>query len=161
MFCFSFRDRCTRFLRLIEEGGPFDHFWGVMRGYSSGGSSRPSYPCSRPYGVLAPCAAGDEGRRPYEVLSAYGANPALSQRHLRGCTRVLVFSGSCWQQPLFSADIFWFLDVVAGELNHRWATEQDFSDHLNSRAGQDKYLMIGLATAADEAGLKPSANEGL
>lgn len=73
------------------------------------------------------------------------------------------------KQPLFtspfgdvflqSADGFWFLDVVGGELNHRWATEQDFSECLNSRAGQDEYLMIGLATAAEEAGLKPSASE--
>lgn len=73
------------------------------------------------------------------------------------------------KQPLFtspfgdvflqSADGFWFLDVVGGELNHRWSTEQEFSGSLNSRAGQDEYLMIGLAEAADEAGLKPSASE--
>lgn len=73
------------------------------------------------------------------------------------------------KQPLFtspfgdvffqSAEGFWFLDVVGGELNHRWSTESEFSETLNSRAGQDEYLMIGLAKAADEAGLKPSASE--
>lgn len=73
------------------------------------------------------------------------------------------------KQPLFTspfgdvflqaADGFWFLDVIGGELNHRWSTEQEFSECLNSRAGQDEYLMIGLATAADEAGLKPNASE--
>ncbi|WP_377652711.1 T6SS immunity protein Tdi1 domain-containing protein [Paenarthrobacter sp. YIM B13468] len=58
-----------------------------------------------------------------------------------------------------SADGFWFLDVVGGELNHGWSTEQEFSESLNTREGQDQYLMIGLAKAADEAGLKPGASE--
>lgn len=73
------------------------------------------------------------------------------------------------KQPLFTSpfgdiffrttDGFWFLDVVGGELNHRWSTEQALSESLNSRTGQDEYLMIGLAKAADEAGLKPGASE--
>ncbi|MFJ6537232.1 hypothetical protein ACIQH5_13495 [Paenarthrobacter sp. NPDC091711] len=73
------------------------------------------------------------------------------------------------KQPLFtspfgdvffqSTDGFWFLDVVGGEISHRWSTEREFSASLNSRAGQDEYLMLGLASAADEAGLKPGALE--
>ena len=54
-----------------------------------------------------------------------------------------------------SQDGFWFLDLLAGELSRRWATEDDFSNSLNSREGQDEYLMIGLASEAESAGLRP------
>jgi hypothetical protein len=54
-----------------------------------------------------------------------------------------------------SADGFWFLDLLAGELSRRWATESDFSSSLNSREGQDEYLMIGLASEAESTGLLP------
>lgn len=41
-------------------------------------------------------AAGVNGG-PRELLAGYGTNPALFQRRLLCCTRVLVFCGPCWQ----------------------------------------------------------------
>lgn len=54
-----------------------------------------------------------------------------------------------------SADGFWFLDLLAGEFSRRWVTEDEFSSSLNSREGQDEYLMVGLAGEAESAGLVP------
>lgn len=73
------------------------------------------------------------------------------------------------KRPLFTSpfgdvffegkDGFWFLDILAGDINRRWESESDFSSSLNSRAGQDEYLMIGLASQADSAGLRPGEAE--
>lgn len=67
------------------------------------------------------------------------------------------------KRPLFTSpfgdvffqgpDGFWFLDLLAGELSRRWGSEGEFSGSLNSREGQDEYLMIGLASEAESAGL--------
>ena len=54
---------------------------------------------------------------------------------------------------------FWFLDVIAGELTRLWSSEGDLSAVLNSREGQDDYLMIGLAHQAENAGLQPGGAE--
>ena len=54
---------------------------------------------------------------------------------------------------------FWFLDVLAGEVSCPWSSERDMSAELNTREGQDQYLMIGLADQAASAGLQPSAGE--
>ena len=79
------------------------------------------------------------------------------------------FLGISDKRPLFtspfgdvffeSAGGFWFLDLLAGELSQRWATERDFSSALNSREGQDEYLMIGLASEAERAGLLPGESQ--
>jgi hypothetical protein len=58
-----------------------------------------------------------------------------------------------------SRDGFWFLDLLAGEISRLWETENDFSSSLNSREGQDEYLMIRLASEADSAGLRPGEAE--
>jgi hypothetical protein len=58
-----------------------------------------------------------------------------------------------------SRDGFWFLDLLAGEISRRWETESDFTRSLNSREGQDEYLMIELASEADSAGLQPGEAE--
>jgi hypothetical protein len=58
---------------------------------------------------------------------------------------------------LQSDDGFWFLDLVAGELSRRWETERDLSSSLNSRHGQDEYLMIELASQAESSAFTPAA----
>ncbi|MBT2532161.1 DUF1851 domain-containing protein [Arthrobacter sp. ISL-48] len=60
----------------------------------------------------------------------------------------------------FQADNgFWFLDVLAGELNHQWSTQDELNAELNSRSGQDEYLMISLAGQAESSGLQPGEGE--
>ena len=54
---------------------------------------------------------------------------------------------------------FFFLDVLAGELRRPWASQDDLSAELNSRAGQDEYLMISLANEAERSGLQPGEGE--
>jgi hypothetical protein len=73
------------------------------------------------------------------------------------------------KRPLFSSpfgdvffegkDGFWFLDLLSGEITRRWESESDFSTSLNSREGQDEYLMIGLASEAESSGLRPGEAE--
>lgn len=58
-----------------------------------------------------------------------------------------------------SAEGFWFLDLLAGELSRRWETESDFSSSLHSREGQDEYLMLGLASEAESTGLLPEETQ--
>lgn len=54
---------------------------------------------------------------------------------------------------------FWFLDLIAGELSCQWPSEGELGAELNTREGQDEYLMIGLAGQAENAGLQPSDTE--
>lgn len=73
------------------------------------------------------------------------------------------------KRPLFTSpfgdvffegkDGFWFLDLLSGEISRRWESESDFSTSLNSREGQDEYLMIGLASEAESSGLRPGEAE--
>jgi hypothetical protein len=73
------------------------------------------------------------------------------------------------KRPLFTSpfgDVFlqadsglWFLDVISGELSCQWSSEGDLSAELNTREGQDEYLMIGLADQAEKAGLEPREAE--
>jgi hypothetical protein len=43
---------------------------------------------------------------------------------------------------------FWFLDTVDGTITRAWATEDELRGSLRSVAGQDRYLLAGLAEAA-------------
>ncbi|MCA4135314.1 T6SS immunity protein Tdi1 domain-containing protein [Arthrobacter sp. M4] len=54
---------------------------------------------------------------------------------------------------------FWFLDVLGGELRHLWANQDELNAELNSRSGQDEYLMLGLASQAESSGLHPGEGE--
>lgn len=54
---------------------------------------------------------------------------------------------------------FWFLDVLAGELRHQWSNQDELNAELNSRSGQDEYLMLTLASQAESAGLLPGKGE--
>jgi hypothetical protein len=48
---------------------------------------------------------------------------------------------------------YWFLDTVEGTLTSQWSTGEMLQGELNTEEGQDKYLLGGLAMAADRAGL--------
>jgi hypothetical protein len=48
---------------------------------------------------------------------------------------------------------FWFLDSVEGTLTRTWETGDQLQSQLNTPEGQDRYLLAGLAAAADRAGL--------
>jgi hypothetical protein len=58
-----------------------------------------------------------------------------------------------------ASDGFFLLDVLAGELRRPWSNQDDLSAELNSRAGQDEYLMISLASEAERSGLQPGEGE--
>src|SRR3954467_10649803 len=50
---------------------------------------------------------------------------------------------------------FSFLDTVGGRLDRVWSDAASLQADINDPTSQDKYLMTGLAHAADGAGLSP------
>jgi len=58
-----------------------------------------------------------------------------------------------------SEDGFWFLDVLGGKLTRNWHSGAKLQAALNTRDGQDNYLMVALATAANELNLHPGDHE--
>ena len=75
------------------------------------------------------------------------------------------------KQPLFTSpfgdvffqaqDGFWFLDLLEGTLTRPWPDADALQAELNTAAGQDRYLMAGLAFAAERQGIIPSARQVL
>lgn len=75
------------------------------------------------------------------------------------------------KQPLFTSpfgdvffqaqDGFWFLDLLEGTLARPWSDADALQAELNTAAGQDRYLMAGLAFAAERQGIIPSARQVL
>lgn len=55
----------------------------------------------------------------------------------------------------------WFLDPVKGKLSREWDSVSSLQAQLNTDAGQDRYLMAGLAVAASSAGLVPGNRQVL
>jgi hypothetical protein len=53
----------------------------------------------------------------------------------------------------------WWLDVLEGTLTRPWADRQGLTEAVSTAAGQDEYLLAGLALAAEEAGLVPGPDE--
>jgi hypothetical protein len=56
-------------------------------------------------------------------------------------------------------DGFWWLDTLEGALNRPWATAEELQTSLNSAAGQDQYLLAGLAACAERQGIVPTADQ--
>lgn len=62
---------------------------------------------------------------------------------------------------LQGADGVWFLDLVEGTLTREWDDAAALEAALNTRPGQDRYLLAGLAVAAAGAGLEPAGDQVL
>jgi hypothetical protein len=56
-----------------------------------------------------------------------------------------------------AADGFWYLDTVEATITRRWATADELKATLNTREGQDRYLLAGLAAGAERQGIVPTA----
>jgi hypothetical protein len=92
---------------------------------------------------------------------------------------VLAAALSDWQwlpeltgkQPLVTSafgDVFlrgedgvWFLDTVEGNVSRQWDSPNDLQQQLNTRDGQDRFLMAGLVETAVGAGLVAGQGEVL
>lgn len=57
------------------------------------------------------------------------------------------------------AEGWWFLDLLDGTLTRNWATGAELQGALNTSEGRDKFVMAGLAAAAEARGIIPSATE--
>jgi hypothetical protein len=81
------------------------------------------------------------------------------------------WAGLQGKQPLFTSpfgdvffqaqDGFWFLDLLEGKLTRPWPTADELRAELDTAEGQDRYLMAGLAFAAERQGIIPSATQVL
>ena len=54
---------------------------------------------------------------------------------------------------------FWFLDSVGGSLTPTWSSVDALKSDLNTAEGQDRYLLGGLAMAAERNGLVLGPND--
>jgi hypothetical protein len=62
---------------------------------------------------------------------------------------------------LEAEDGIWFLDTVDGTLRRRWDDGDQLLAELDTREGQDRYLLAGLAEEAHAAGLVPEGDQVL
>lgn len=60
---------------------------------------------------------------------------------------------------LHDADGFWFLDAAGGQLEKLCSTKEELKAILSSPEGQDRYLLAGLAEAAETKGLQLQPSE--
>ncbi|WP_051510514.1 T6SS immunity protein Tdi1 domain-containing protein [Intrasporangium oryzae] len=56
-------------------------------------------------------------------------------------------------------DGFWWLDTIEGALLKPWETAEEMQAELRSPGGQDRYLLGGLAWAAEEEGVVPTGDQ--
>jgi hypothetical protein len=56
---------------------------------------------------------------------------------------------------------FAFLDTLGGRLDRVWSDAATLQANINSPETQDEYLVIGLAQAAEDAGLTPGEDQVL
>jgi hypothetical protein len=60
---------------------------------------------------------------------------------------------------LQDASGFWFLDSIAGSLEQICSSRAELQTTLDSEYGRNRFLMVQLATEAEEKGLKLGTNE--
>lgn len=53
----------------------------------------------------------------------------------------------------------WWLDTLEGTLTRAWSTRDEFASAVADETGQDRYLLVGLALAAEERGLAPGPDQ--
>lgn len=73
----------------------------------------------------------------------------------------VVFASAFGDLFLQGGDGFWFLDTVDGSLSRCWPDAQTLQNDLDTRDGQDQYLMPGFVEAANDAGLVPQPHQVL
>ncbi|HEY3003860.1 MAG TPA: hypothetical protein VGJ44_16050 [Kribbellaceae bacterium] len=56
---------------------------------------------------------------------------------------------------LRAGDGLWWLDALGGELSRPWESEEQMRAELDTADGQERYLLAGLAYAAEGRGLVP------
>ncbi|MFC4061196.1 T6SS immunity protein Tdi1 domain-containing protein [Planomonospora corallina] len=56
-------------------------------------------------------------------------------------------------------DGFWWLDTIEGSLTRPWEDADAVRAELNTVAGQERYLLVGLVRAAVRQGLAPAAEQ--
>ena len=56
-------------------------------------------------------------------------------------------------------DGYWFLDTIEGSLTHVWADRDELQAALDADEGQDRFLLGGLAMAAEHRGVVLAPNE--
>ena len=54
---------------------------------------------------------------------------------------------------------YWFLDTLEGSLSRPWSSRQEVQSALDTEEGQDRYLLGGLAFAAEAAGMQLAESE--
>lgn len=75
--------------------------------------------------------------------------------------KVPVFTSPFGDVFFKAADGFWFLDLVEGTLTLTWPTAAELTADLNTAEGQDRYLLAGLAWAAERQGVSASGDKVL
>jgi len=75
------------------------------------------------------------------------------------------------REPLFTSpfgDVFfrsddgiWWLDVLEGSLSRPWSDPETLRSDLDTEAGQDRYLLAGLAIGAEQRGVVATGHEVL
>jgi hypothetical protein len=53
-----------------------------------------------------------------------------------------------------AADGIWWLDTIEGSISRRWESEEALRAEIDTVAGQDNYLLAGLAVTAESRGLR-------
>ncbi|MGC4174297.1 T6SS immunity protein Tdi1 domain-containing protein [Demequina sp.] len=56
---------------------------------------------------------------------------------------------------------YWYLDTVAGQLTREWDSGAELQAAVNTRDGQDQFLMVALAEAASANGIEPDQDQVL
>jgi hypothetical protein len=74
-------------------------------------------------------------------------------------SKVALFA-SPFGDVFFQADDgLWWLDTLQGTLTRPWNTAEALNADLATTDGQDQYLLLGLAIAAEQRGIIPAANQ--
>jgi hypothetical protein len=60
---------------------------------------------------------------------------------------------------LESPEGWWYLDTIEGDLKQAWQTGEELQAALNTPEGQDQYLLLPLAEAAERRGIRLAENE--
>jgi hypothetical protein len=111
--------------------------------------------------------------RRYGVAVSETASPGLTRtfgaERYRRALASWHWIGIGAREPLFTSpfgdvffragDGYWWLDTLEATLTRPWDTGDEMLADLNTLAGQDRYLLAGLAAGAARRGLVPGPDE--